>query len=183
MDRQTRIRISKQISYLLRHAPQSADLPIAPGGWVPVEPLLDYLSQQGHDLSRQELDRLAADDPKRRFGFSDDGRFIRAHYGHSVEVDLQYAPQEPPDILYHGTAVDVLPKIMAEGIVRRRRQYVHLSEKTDMARQVGSRHGKPRIVIVEAPQMHRAGHIFYRSESGIWLTDHVPPEFLRPAPQ
>ncbi|MBL0214612.1 MAG: TIGR02452 family protein [Myxococcales bacterium] len=26
--------------------------------------------------------------------------------------------------------------------------------------------------------MARAGHVFYRSANGVWLTDHVPPEFL-----
>lgn len=26
--------------------------------------------------------------------------------------------------------------------------------------------------------MHRAGHVFYRSANGVWLVDNVPPQFI-----
>jgi putative RNA 2'-phosphotransferase len=31
---------------------------------------------------------------------------------------------------------------------------------------------------VRALEMHRAGHVFYLSENGVWLVDAVPPEFI-----
>ena len=27
--------------------------------------------------------------------------------------------------------------------------------------------------------MHAAGHLFYRSANGVWLTEAVPPRFIR----
>jgi putative RNA 2'-phosphotransferase len=35
------------------------------------------------------------------------------------------------------------------------------------------------VLVVDAAAMHQAGFVFYRSSNGVWLTDHVPPEFLR----
>jgi putative RNA 2'-phosphotransferase len=29
--------------------------------------------------------------------------------------------------------------------------------------------------------MHSKGFQFYRADNGVWLTDHVPPEFLAPS--
>jgi putative RNA 2'-phosphotransferase len=43
---------------------------------------------------------------------------------------------------------------------------------------VGSRHGKPVVLTVQAGQLHRAGGQFYLSENGVWLTGAVPPKYL-----
>ena len=50
----------------------------------------------------------------------------------------------------------------------------------ETARRVGARHGAPVVFAVDAAAMRRAGHVFYRSANGVWLTDRVPPEFLGP---
>ena len=46
---------------------------------------------------------------KKRFAFNEDKTRIRANQGHSVEVELDYQPTFPPQILYHGTASRFLP--------------------------------------------------------------------------
>jgi putative RNA 2'-phosphotransferase len=43
---------------------------------------------------------------------------------------------------------------------------------------VGARRGPAVLLTVRAQQMHAAGHLFYRSENGVWLVDAVPTEFL-----
>ena len=63
--------------------------------------------------------------------------------------------------------------------MRRKRHHVHLSGDEPTARRVGQRRGKPVVLVVEAGRMHRDGHAFYRSANGVWLTDSVPPEYLR----
>ena len=68
-----------------------------------------------------------ADNDKKRFAFSEDGRRIRASQGHSVGVDLGYAPEAPPELLYHGTAERFISSIRERGLEKRNRQYVHLS--------------------------------------------------------
>jgi putative RNA 2'-phosphotransferase len=58
------------------------------------------------------------------------------------------------------------------------RHDVHLSAETKVTVQVGSRHGKPALLIIRSGDMHRAGHVFTCSANGVWLVKHVPPEFI-----
>ena len=93
-------------------------------------------------------------------------------------MDLQYTPQVPPELLYHGTATRFLESIREKGLLKMERQHVHLSAETAVTAQVGARHGKPTLLIIRAAAMQRAGHVFYRSANGVWLVDHVPPQFI-----
>jgi len=120
-----------------------------------------------------------AHNDKQRFSFDASGTRIRADQGHSVEVDLQLAPAEPPPVLYHGTAARSAPAIARDGLRKMRRQHVHLSPDVQTARRVGARHGAPVVFAVDAAAMRRAGHVFYRSANGVWLTGQAPPAFLR----
>jgi putative RNA 2'-phosphotransferase len=45
--------------------------------------------------------------------------------------------------------------------------------------QVGKRHGKPAVLRVAAIEMQGDGFKFYCADNGVWLTDSVPPRFLR----
>ena len=116
---------------------------------------------------------------KRPFTFDVKVELIRANQGHSVEVDLQLEEREPPDFLYHGTVERFLPSIMEEGLIRGKRHHVHLSKDVETARKVGSRRGKPVILTVDAGRMNRDGHKFLLSANGVWLTDSVPPGYLK----
>jgi putative RNA 2'-phosphotransferase len=91
---------------------------------------------------------------------------------------LQYEPQTPPELLYHGTATRFLDSIRKDGLKRMERHHVHLSAETKVTLQVGSRHGKPALLTIRAGDMHRASQQFYRSANGVWLVDHVPPQFI-----
>jgi len=44
---------------------------------------------------------------------------------------------------------------------------------------VGQRHGKPVVFEVLAGQMYKDNFEFFVSENGVWLTDNVPPIYLR----
>ncbi|MCR5024108.1 MAG: RNA 2'-phosphotransferase, partial [Lachnospiraceae bacterium] len=68
--------------------------------------------------------------------------------------------------------------IEKSGLEKRNRQYVHLSENTEQAKAVGLRHGKLVLYSVKAGEMHDGGYVFYRSKSGVWLTDSVPVKYL-----
>ncbi|MFY2826559.1 RNA 2'-phosphotransferase [Ruegeria sp. MALMAid1280] len=169
---------SKFISRVLRHEPEAAGLSLLPGGWVRIEDLLQGMKHAGHCLSVQELHQLVEENDKRRFSISSDGTLIRAAQGHSVDVDLGLEAIEPPEALYHGTARSNLESIFSEGLNSGRRQQVHLSPDYDAAKRVGQRHGKPTVLRVGSGDMHRAGHLFYRADNGVWLTDMVPVQFL-----
>jgi putative RNA 2'-phosphotransferase len=140
--------------------------------------LLAAVNRQGTALTLEQLKHVVATSDKQRFAFSEDGRRIRANQGHSVEVDLQYAPQMPPEILYHGTAERFLAAIRQGGLKKMERHDVHLVTETAKALQVAGRHGKPVLLVVRAGAMHRAGHVFRCSANGVWLTESVPVEFI-----
>jgi putative RNA 2'-phosphotransferase len=59
------------------------------------------------------------------------------------------------------------------------RHYVHLSADPETAVKVGRRHGRPVLFTVDAARMAGDGLLFYRSENGVWLTDAVPPQYLK----
>ena len=132
----------------------------------------------GVPLSRNDLAEIVTSSDKQRFAFDEAGDRIRANQGHSVEVDLQMEPTEPPAVLYHGTGSGTVAVILREGLRKMRRHHVHLSPDVETATRVGARHGRPVILTVDAAAMRRAGHVFYVSANGVWLTDEVPPEFL-----
>jgi len=58
------------------------------------------------------------------------------------------------------------------------RHHVHLSADEATARTVGRRRGKPIILRVDARAMKEAGHAFFLTPNGVWLTDAVPSGFL-----
>jgi putative RNA 2'-phosphotransferase len=172
------VRASKFLSLILRHRPEHIGITLDSAGWVAVDDLLAAARRSGFPLDRTTLDRVVAENDKRRFAFSADGARIRASQGHSVGVDLGLAPQAPPDVLFHGTAARFLESIRCEGLKAGSRTHVHLSADEVTARTVGQRHGSPVVLRVEAGAMHRDGHEFYHSENGVWLALAVPARYL-----
>jgi putative RNA 2'-phosphotransferase len=172
------VQLSKFLSYVLRHHPESIGLQLDAGGWTRVDELLAAARQRGRDLDEGLLQQVVAHGDKRRFSFSADGRRMRANYGHSVPVDLGLEPVEPPAFLYHGTATRFLKSIREQGLHAGERNFVHLSPDRATAVQVGARHGKPVVLVVAAELMHQDGHAFYLSEGDIWLTQRVPAEYI-----
>lgn len=172
-------RISKLLSLALRHQPEKLGLTLDEQGYVHVNGLRLALARHGHAVTLEGLKRLVAENDKQRFEFSADCLRIRARQGHSVEVDLGLEPMEPPAVLYHGTASQVLESIKTQGLLKMRRQHVHLSASVEVARKVGARHGSPLVLDVDAFAMHAVSHIFYLAGNGVWLTDHVPAAFLK----
>ncbi len=171
-------RASKFLSLVLRHQPDTIGITLDSAGWTDVNALLAGCSTAGRPLTREQLDHIVVTNEKRRFEFSPDGRRIRASQGHSIGVELDYAPLTPPEMLYHGTATRFLESIRAEGLRKMTRHHVHLSAETTVTLQVGARHGKPALLTIRAGDMHRAGWTFFRSTNGVWLVDAVPVEFI-----
>ena len=167
--------ISRFLSLVLRHEPGKIGLILDPQGWTEVDALLAALP---FELDRDGLTTIVRNSDKQRFALSADGRMIRANQGHSVTVDLALKPQEPPEVLYHGTVEKVLPAILSKGLIKGERHHVHLSATVEAAQVVAARRGAPVVLRIAAGQMHGSGMLFFRSENGVWLTDHVPPAFL-----
>ena len=166
---------SKFLSYVLRHKPGDIGLTLDPEGWASVDALI---GKANIPISRALVQEVVENNDKKRFALSNDGQFIRAVQGHSIDVDLGLEPMEPPDTLFHGTATRFLPQILAEGLSPRGRRYVHLSKDVQTATKVGQRHGKPVVLSIPAKTMYQGGHPFFQAENGVWLTSVVPAEFI-----
>ena len=171
-------KISKRLSYVLRHRPDSIGLRLDQQGYVEVELLLSALARHGDELTIEQLNELVLTNDKKRFSFDPTGSRIRANQGHSINIDLNYDQKSPPPILYHGTASRFVPSIRQRGLLKGQRHHVHLTESRDTAMSVGSRYGEPVILIVRADQMVANGSRFFLSENQVWLTECVPPNHI-----
>jgi putative RNA 2'-phosphotransferase len=172
------IKISKFLSLVLRHQPETIGIELDENGWTDVNILIRQLNQAGVKFDFEVLKHVVDSNAKKRFAFNDSFDRIRASQGHTVAIELGYLPQTPPQILFHGTAAKNVESILQSGLQKRDRHHVHLSAETETAVKVGQRHGKPFVFEVDAAKMCADGHLFFISENGVWLTDSVPPQYL-----
>ncbi|MFF4256413.1 RNA 2'-phosphotransferase [Streptomyces sp. NPDC001663] len=177
MDERRTVKVSKYLSKHLRHQPERIGLTLDEAGWVEIDELLAAAAAHNFRITRDELDHVVAANDKKRFAI--EGTRIRASQGHSIDVELGLPPAPPPPYLYHGTVARNLDAIRAEGLRPMNRHDVHLSPDRETATRVGARRGRPVVLSVDAGAMHRDGHIFHVSANGVWLTQAVPPQYLR----
>lgn len=167
------------MAWWLRHSGDDDGLSFRPGGWVLLADLVARLRERWASIDAAALTEVVRSGNKPRYELDPSGQLIRARYGHSRDVDLQLVPKRPPRHLYHGTAATNVAAILREGLQARGRRSVHLSETVADAKEVGARHGRPSILIVDAAALAKDGYEFYRAASGVWLTDALPPQRLK----
>ena len=169
-------RISRFLSYLLRHRPKEYPLSFDRQGFVSWGDVVAMVQERFFDVSEDEIRAVVERSDKKRFELKD-GR-VRATYGHSFPVDLGADAVEPPAQLYYGTARDLAQSILRSGLEPRERQYVHLSSSADDALAVAKRRdASPAIVVVDARTAHGEGVRFYRS-GPLFLVENIPAKFL-----
>lgn len=166
--------ISKYLSYILRHKPESIGLMLDINGWANIDELISKTKE--FVLTKEMLQEIVKTSDKQRFIIKDDK--IRANQGHSIDIDLNVLPTNPPSVLYHGTVIKNVDVIMQEGIKSMSRHYVHLSADKQTAINVGKRHGKPIVMQINSQAMSEDGYKFYLSENNVWLTDYIPPKYI-----
>lgn len=171
-------KISKFLSLVLRHQPETINIELDKNGWVAVDELIHKSNKKGVVFDRELLFFLVETNAKKRFALNESKDKIRASQGHSIAIELGYENQEPPEILFHGTGQQSVESILKTGLEKRARQHVHLSKDVETAIKVGQRHGKPVVLKVLAAQMFQANYSFYLAENGVWLTDFVPANYL-----
>lgn len=170
--------ISKFLSLILRHSPETIGLELDENGWAITSELIEKSAKAGQVFTIEMLEEVVRTNDKQRFAFNAEHTKIRANQGHSIEVELNLQIQQAPDILFHGTVDRFIEAIKGEGLRKMDRQHVHLSKDMDTAIKVGSRRGKPIILEVNSEKMQADGFVFYLSENGVWLTDCVPANYI-----
>lgn len=163
----------------MRHRPEKINLTLDENGWADIDELIQKANQARVTMDKQLLLEVVKTNDKKRFELSEDGLRIRASQGHSIPVNLNIEPQTPLELLYHGTAYRFLQSIRTHGLLPRNRTHVHLSPDVKTAITVGSRHGEPVVLTIQAGHMFNDGYNFYLSANGIWLTEKVPVDYIR----
>lgn len=167
------------IAYILRHNPSAAGIALDERGWARVDELIAGVRGSGYEIDMQILENTVAADNKGRFSFNADKSLIRANQGHSIPVAVEMEEGTPPETLYHGTAEKYLESIKANGIVKKTRNFVHLSKDVETAVKVGVRHGKPAVLVIDAKRMASDGCEFWLSSNGVWQTEFVAFKYVK----
>ena len=170
--------LSKYISYILRHNPDSIGAVMDEHGYICVDDLINGINKTNY-IDMDLLNHIVETDNKNRYSFNADKTKIRANQGHSIPVDLELKPITPPDILYHGTGLKYVDSIDKIGLIPKSRNYVHLSSNYNTAVNVGKRHGTPVVYEIDTKAMLEDGYSFYRSVNGVWLIDKVDIKYLK----
>ncbi len=172
-------RVSKAMALLLRHAPDRAGLILDPEGFVHIDDLVGALRTTMPDVDAAAIHKVVetVEPHKQRYSIVDG--YVRANYGHSTAEQIRHQAAVPPPVLYHGTSEVAVSVILASGIKPMRRQYVHLTADRTLAASVGSRHGRPRVIEVDARSAHVDGIEFFKANFTFWLATGVPPIYLR----
>lgn len=173
------LKLSKEVSYALRHAPHEYELELDEEGWVDINQLLESLRQAHHwrDIQAKDLIRMINTSEKKRHELLE-GK-IRALYGHSLPQKIIKEVMQPPDVLYHGTARSHVISILEQGLLPKGRQYVHLSADVETALRVGQRRDEqPTILKINAREAWVDGTIFYSGNEKVWLADTISPKYI-----
>src|SRR5947208_11522176 len=137
-------RISRFLSYLLRHCPKEYPLSFDRQGFVSWHDIVDVVQERFPDITEDEIREVIEDSDKQRFELKE-GK-VRATYGHSFPVDLGLEAVEPPSELYHGTARDLAQSILRCGLKPRDRRFVQLSIPLHEDREDGHRHDPHEVI-------------------------------------
>jgi putative RNA 2'-phosphotransferase len=169
-------RISRFLSFLLRHNPKEYSLPFDRQGFVAWSQLLTKVQERFSQVTEDQLVAVIEGSDKKRFRLVD-GK-VRATYGHSFPVELDLEPIDPPPRLYHGTARDLARNFLREGLKPRDRRHIYLSASMDDALAVGKRRDPfPAVLIVDSQAAHARGVQFF-SSGHLFLAEQIPPSFL-----
>jgi putative RNA 2'-phosphotransferase len=170
-----RVRISKFLSYILRHNPAKFNLRIDQYGYADISDILSMLKQRFPALNKEGLFELVSQDSKGRFEIIDDK--IRATYGHSIAVKLPNQAIKPPEFLYHGTSKKAMDLILEQGLKPMRRQFVHLSQNREDAIRVGLRHTPEPVILNSAQDAYSEGIEFFK-QANTYLAKFIPKQYI-----
>ncbi|KAI0319338.1 KptA family-domain-containing protein [Amylostereum chailletii] len=179
------VRISKTLSWILRHGAKSEGLYMRPDGYVRVVDLLSTPKLKGQ-LDLEAIQQIVKQDQKQRYGLlmgpdddtTDAGEiwWIRANQGHSIKaVNMDLEPiLSASDIpmAVHGTNKKAWTSISQTGLSRMNRNHIHLAQGVPGDGVIsGMRNSAQVLIYVDVQTALEAGLKFFTSENGVVLTE------------
>lgn len=175
-DEQTE-RLGRFISGALRHFPDDLGLAMNQHGWVDVDVLCDVMRTRYKWANKEKLFSIIESDEKGRYEIH--GNKIRARYGHSVDIDLDYPENTLPE-LYYGASREEVDILLETGIRPIKQRYVHLSTSVEKAREVASIHTEnPVLIVINAQEARNDGVTMLAATENIVLSLEIPPQYLK----
>lgn len=166
------LKLSKEISYALRHAPWEYELEMNEQGFVPLEQLLTALH-----ITKNDVVKVMELSEKKRLELAGDK--IRALYGHSIPMQIKMVEGTPPAVLFHGTAQRFIASIKESGLLPMKRQYVHLSVDEETAFAVGKRRDfSPVLLKIDTKSAVADGIRFYIGNEKVFLCEKIPAKYI-----
>ena len=173
VDERRKVKVSKLMTYLLRHKPGFVDS----RGWTSLEKLLEEVRRKYPEVTLKDIVEIAESDEKGRYEIS--GNKIRARYGHTFPVIIEMR-ESYEGKLFHGTSCESAERIVREGIKPMERNYVHLTTSIDIAMENARRKGKCIVIFEVDPKCLRSrGLKVYEASEKIKVTKYVPPECIK----
>ncbi|XP_042561264.1 tRNA 2'-phosphotransferase 1 [Clupea harengus] len=174
------VRLSKSMTYVLRHGASKMGLHMNPDGFIFVDDLLSH--PQFRSFSLEDVESVVANNDKQRFklrSHPETGRLqIRANQGHSVQVadlELRAVDPEAPDFTQeaiHGSYLTHWAAIRSQGLSRMGRTHIHLASGLPGAQGVisGMRKNCDLVIYIDVLKAISDGIPFFWSENGVLLT-------------
>lgn len=174
-DEQTE-RLGRFISGALRHFPDDLGLAMNQHGWVGVDVFVDAMITRYKWSNKEKLFSIIESDEKGRYELK--GNKIRARYGHSVDVDLDYDENTLPE-LYYGASREEVDILLEKGIRPMKQRYVHLSTSVEKAKEVAKIHSEdPVLLAINAQEAQNDGVTMLSATENIVLAEEIPPQYL-----
>ena len=175
--------LQRFLVYVLRHNPDELGLSLNKDGFVKIAEILQQLqkSEKYRDVNEQAIRNAVAAQPNKQ-RLQIEGDLLRACYGHSSTAvdEIEYLPVNPPQYLFHGTAIRHLISIRQSGLLPVTRKFVHMTDSREQAQSVALRHSKEIVILtILCDEAKSAGLSFYNPEPNIWLAQQIPPQYIK----
>ena len=175
MEQDLKTKVSKYMSYLLRHNPEN--LKMDRHGFVFLDELLEKLNER-FQVERKFISEIVEKSDRKRFEVV--GNRIRALYGHTIPVKLELEEDTETKVFYHGTTPDAASRILKVGLKPMKRRWVHLSPTVEIATEVGLRRTKnPVILEIDAEAARKNGLRFYKATDKVYVCSAIHPRYIR----
>lgn len=177
------VRLSKALSYALRHGAEELKLDMRPSGYVELRQLLSHPKFKNY--TETEIEHVVRTNAKKRFTLTTDEsgtvKFIRANQGHSLQIvqdDELLTPLEDPGEIekcIHGTYTKFWESIFEHGLSRMTRNHIHFTTQEAVEGEVvsGMRGNCNLLLYLDFPLALADGIKFYRSSNNVVLSSGI----------
>ncbi|KAI7826277.1 phosphotransferase KptA/Tpt1, partial [Kickxella alabastrina] len=177
------VKLSKFLSYVLRHGASKEGLTLRDDGSILLSTLQQHKKLQSTTFA--QIKHIVDTNDKKRFTlFEEEANevgstrvwYIRATQGHSVDIKapplVLLTEETVPRHIIHGTTREKVPVIQKDGLSRMQRTHIHFATGLAGDQEVvsGMRKTSDAFIYIDFPRAMQDGIEFYVSENNVILS-------------